>query len=127
MDATTNSINWFEIPVTDMPRAKHFYQVVFSIHMEEMAMGEMQMAFFPSDPASGKLSGALAQSGYHIPSAEGVVIYMNGNPDLSSALDKVTGAGGEILMPKTQISPEYGYMAYIKDTEGNRIGIHSNG
>lgn len=47
MDATTNSLNWFEIPVTDMPRARHFYQVIFSMHMNESEMMGMQMAFFP--------------------------------------------------------------------------------
>jgi predicted enzyme related to lactoylglutathione lyase len=28
-------------------------------------------------------------------------------------------------VPKTEISPEYGFMAVIIDTEGNRIGLHS--
>ncbi|HEY4151296.1 MAG TPA: VOC family protein [Chitinophagaceae bacterium] len=126
MDATTNSLDWFEIPVIDMPRAKHFYQVLFSIHMDEFAMGDMQMSFFPSDPQSGKLSGGLAKSPYHTPSMEGVIVYINGNPDLSSALDKVVDAGGEVLMPKTAIGSGHGFMAFFKDTEGNRVGIHSN-
>jgi uncharacterized protein len=29
------------------------------------------------------------------------------------------------LVPKTQISKEYGYMAVILDTEGNRIAFHN--
>ena len=33
--------------------------------------------------------------------------------------------GGKILMPKTQISPEIGYMAFFADTEGNRVAVHS--
>jgi hypothetical protein len=37
----------------------------------------------------------------------------------------VEAAGGKIMVPKTQISEEYGYMAVIIDTEGNRIGLHS--
>ena len=55
MDASTNSINWFEIPVTDMKRAKHFYQVIFSIHMDETEMMGMQMAFFPYEMEAAKL------------------------------------------------------------------------
>ncbi len=47
MDATTNSLNWFEIPVTDTHRAKYFYQVIFSMHMNESEMMGMRMAFFP--------------------------------------------------------------------------------
>ena len=44
MNETTNSLNWFEIPVTDMERAKHFYQVAFGIHMAEEDMMKMTMA-----------------------------------------------------------------------------------
>jgi predicted enzyme related to lactoylglutathione lyase len=29
------------------------------------------------------------------------------------------------MVPKTEISPEYGNMAVFIDTEGNRIGLHS--
>ncbi len=41
-------------------------------------------------------------------------------------MDRVEAAGGTILVPKTQISEDNGYMGIIKDTEGNRIGLHSN-
>ena len=125
MDNTTNALNWFEIPVIDMPRAKHFYQVVFSMHMMEMEMGGMIMAGFPGTAGSGKVSGALVKSASHHPAMDGVVIYLNANPDLSDALSRVEEMGGEVLMPKTQISPEIGYMAFFTDTEGNRIGLHS--
>lgn len=127
MDKNTNAINWFEIPVNDLQRAKHFYQVIFSVHMDEMSMGDMHMAAFPYDGGSGKAAGALAQSGFHKPAADGVVIYLNGNPDLSTVLDKVEQEGGRVVMPKTQISPEIGYMAFFIDTEGNKIGLHSQG
>jgi predicted enzyme related to lactoylglutathione lyase len=127
MDTTTNSLNWFEIPVTEMHRAKHFYQVIFSMHMNESEMMSMQMAFFPFEPGSGKASGALVKSDQHKPSMDGAVIYLNANPDLSNVLDKVESVGGSIVMPKTQITPEIGYMAFITDTEGNRIALHSQG
>jgi predicted enzyme related to lactoylglutathione lyase len=44
---------------------------------------------------------------------------------VQQVLDKVEAAGGKIMVPKTEISPEYGYMAVIMDTEGNRIALHS--
>jgi len=125
MNNETNAINWFEIPVIEMPRAKHFYQVVFSMHMEETNMMNIQMAFFPMTMSNGKVSGALAQSPYHIPGMTGPVIYLNANPDLSATLEKVVMEGCNILMPKTRINEETGYMAFFEDTEGNRIGIHS--
>jgi predicted enzyme related to lactoylglutathione lyase len=53
------------------------------------------------------------------------LVYLNANPDVQRVLDKVEKAGGKIIVPKTQISPEYGYMAVIEDTEGNRVAFHS--
>jgi len=125
MDSNSNSLNWFEIPVTDMERARHFYQVIFGIHTEQMDLPQMQMAGFPGDAFSGKALGALVKSDMHKPSQEGVVIYLNANPDLSPVLDKVEQEGGKIVLPKTQITEEIGYMAFFIDTEGNKIGLHS--
>ena len=125
MDKHTNALNWFEIPVTDMPRAKHFYQVIFGIHMEEMNMPGMDMAGFPGENGNGKVSGSLTKSPYHIPSKDGSIVYLNAHPDLSVVLDKVEAEGGKVVMPKTKISDDIGYMAFFLDTEGNRIALHS--
>jgi uncharacterized protein len=127
MDTTTNSLNWFEIPVTDMARAKHFYQVIFGIHMDEMEIMGMKMAGFPGEPGSGKVSGALVQSENHIPSMEGAVIYLNANPDMSPVLERIEQMGVQVFMPKTVITPEIGYMAFFMDTEGNKVALHSQG
>lgn len=126
MNKDTNSLNWFEIPVTDMARAKHFYQVIFSMHMEEQEMMNMQMALFPWEAGSGKVSGALVKSEYHIPAMTGITIYLNANPDLSLILEKVQSENGKVLMPKTLINEQTGYMAFFEDPEGNRIGLHSS-
>ena len=125
MDSNTNAINWFEIPVTDMQRAKHFYQVIFGIHMEDMDMQGMQMAMFPYEMNSGKLSGALVKSDYHRPSKDGVIVYLNANPDMTETLKRIEAEHGEVVMPKTKISDEIGYMAFFIDSEGNRVALHS--
>ena len=83
------------------------------------------MALFPYEPGSGKASGALVKSQWHQPSVEGPVIYLNANPTMDSVLEKIDSEGGKILMDKTQISPEIGYMAFFLDTEGNRVALHS--
>jgi hypothetical protein len=82
---------------------------------------------FPLDDMMTGVGGAVVHSGgFHKPSAtDGPLIYLNGNPDVQNILDKVEAAGGKIMVPKTEISPEYGFMAVILDTEGNRIGLHS--
>jgi hypothetical protein len=125
MDSSANVLNWFEVSVSDIARAKSFYETIFSIQLEEMDMMGMKMASFPYDPMSGKLSGALVQSDMHKPSADGVKVYFNGNPDLDDALSKVEAAGGKITMPKMKINDEIGYMAFFIDTEGNAVALHS--
>jgi hypothetical protein len=127
MDATTNALNWFEISVTDIARAKKFYEEVFSIEMHEMEMMGMKMAMFPTDAMSGKVGGSLVESQYHKPSADGAKIYLNANPDLDVALGKVEAAGGKVHMPKMKINDDIGYMAFFFDTEGNIVAMHSNG
>jgi predicted enzyme related to lactoylglutathione lyase len=127
MNKETNSINWFEIPVTDLARAKHFYQVAFGIHMEDMNMPGMEMSGFPAEMGNGKVSGALVNSSNSKPSADGVIIYLNANPDMTDVLQRIESEGGQVVLGKTLISPEIGYMAFFIDTEGNKLGIHSQG
>ncbi|MBK9538833.1 MAG: VOC family protein [Flavobacteriales bacterium] len=125
MDNKSNALNWFEIAVHDLARAQKFYEAVFNISMEAMDMPGMQMRSFPADSMNGKAGGALVKSDMHKPSATGSVIYLNGNPDLSDALSRVEKAGGKVIMPKTEISPEIGHMAFFTDTEGNTVAMHS--
>ncbi|RFM30628.1 VOC family protein [Deminuibacter soli] len=122
----SNAISWFEIPATDLDRAQRFYETIFGINMIPMEMPNLKMRMFPLKDMTG-VGGALCDSGgFHKPSeTDGPLIYLNANPDVQWILDKVTQAGGKIMVPKTQITPEYGYMAVIIDTEGNRIGLHS--
>ncbi|WP_394991570.1 VOC family protein [Emticicia sp.] len=126
MTANENSLNWFEISVSDISRAKEFYEAIFDIEMYQENMMGMEMAYFPSEAGNGKASGALVQSENHKPSMDGAKIYLNGNPDLSNALSKIEAAGGQIVMPKTKISDEIGHMAFFIDTEGNNVALHSN-
>jgi len=125
MTAQENALNWFEISVTDIKRASKFYETIFGIELQPQEMMGMQMAFFPAD-MTGKVSGGLVHGPMHKPSADGAKIYLNGNPDLQNALSKIEGAGGKVLMPKTKITDDIGYMAFFSDTEGNTVALHSN-
>jgi predicted enzyme related to lactoylglutathione lyase len=122
-----SAISWFEIGTTDLDRATRFYETIFGISLIPMDMPNIRMRMFPIDDMMNGVGGALVDSaGFHKPSStDGPLVYLNGNPDVQNVLAKVEAAGGKILVPKTQISPEYGYMAVIIDTEGNRIGLHS--
>jgi hypothetical protein len=125
MDKHSNSLNWFEICAADITRAKSFYESIFGISMEEVEMNGMQMAFFPWENGSGKANGALCKSEFHMPSMHGTVVYLNANPDMAPVIERIEKAGGKVLMPKTHISDDIGFMAYFVDSEGNRMALHS--
>ena len=122
-----NAISWFEIGANDLDRATKFYETIFSIKLNPLDLENIKMRMFPLDNMMTGVGGVLVfTNGFHKPSStDGPLIYLNGNPDVQQVLDKVEAAGGKIMVPKTEISPEYGYMAVIIDTEGNRIGLHS--
>jgi len=118
-----NLINWFEIPATDFKRAATFYKTVLDTTIQETEMFGTKMGFFPSDGKN--VSGAIVQGTDYMPSGEGVLAYLNGGNDLQPVLEKVEAAGGKVIVPKTQISPEMGYFGMFIDTEGNKMAVHS--
>jgi len=121
-----NAISWFEIPARDIQRAQTFYETILNLKLTSLDLENFQMRMFPTSDPQG-VGGALIYSGdFYKPSAtDGPLVYLNANPDMQKVLDEVEKAGGKITQPKTQISPEYGYMSVIIDTEGNRIALHS--
>jgi len=123
-----NAISWFEIPAIDLARATRFYEAIFGTTLVPVDLSNIRMRMFPLTDMQNGIGGAVVDSGgFHKPSAtDGPLIYLNGNPDLQNILDKVIAAGGIIVVQKTAISEAYGRMAIIIDTEGNRIGLHSN-
>lgn len=121
-----NSIKWFEIPVTDIERAKRFYEKILNISMHSLSINEnLDMALFPSEPSS--VGGALCQNQeFYKPGLQGPLVYLNADPDLQLVLDRINKIKGKIIQQKTQVSKEIGFMAIIEDTEGNRIGLMSS-
>lgn len=127
MENVTHAVNWFEIPVADFERARKFYSAIFDYDMPASEMGGARLGFFPCDFAAGGIGGAINKSDRRHPSADGSLVYLNGGADLSVVLDRVEGAGGRVVVPKTQLSPEIGFIAIFEDSEGNRVGLHSRG
>lgn len=121
-----NAINWFEIPVANYERAKKFYNTILDVEITDYHMPEKNMKYgiFPYDMENNGVGGAIAQMEEMKPSADGSTVYLNGGDDLSVALSKVVAAGGQIIMPKTDID-ENGFIAQFIDTEGNRVALHS--
>ena len=119
-----NMVVWFEIPVSDMDRAKKFYETVLKIKIEIVDLGGLLMGWFPDLGKANGARGTLIKQESYIPSQEGTLVYF-GCDDLQNELNRVEKAGGKIYQPKTEISPEHGCMGVFIDTEGNRVALHS--
>lgn len=120
-----HAINWFEIPVGSRDRARQFYETILAVELHSMELANgLKMAIFPVEP--GTIGGALCEHpDFYYPGQEGPLIYLNAEPNIQKVLDKVEGAGGKILVPKTEISKEHGFMAVLQDTEGNRVALRA--
>jgi hypothetical protein len=129
MNLTKNVVGWFEIPVADMDRAIRFYQEVFLLELSRNKFETVEMAWFPwnIDTNIQGSSGSLVYNPeFYKPSVEGTLVYFSSmSDDLNDELGRVESAGGKIIIPKTQISEDIGYMGVFIDSEGNRIALHS--
>ncbi len=127
MEEREHVVGWVEIPANNLERATKFYEAIFDTELQYMEVGNgLKMAMFPVK--EGGVSGALCEhKDFYTPSHEGPLVYLSADPDLQQILDKIKEQGGKELVPKTQISEEYGYMAVFEDCEGNRMALHSMG
>ncbi|MEP7127696.1 MAG: VOC family protein [Chitinophagales bacterium] len=122
-----NALNWFEIPALDFQRAKNFYETVFDFQMPVIINEEnFKMGLLPADAAA--VGGAIVWNinSYKPSSSDGVLIYLNANPDLEIMQQRIEKAGRKMMITKRQISAEFGFMAVFNDSEGNRLALHSN-
>lgn len=127
MELRENVVGWVEIPASNLERAKKFYEAIFNVELQNMELDNgLKMAMFPVQ--EGGVSGALCEhKDFYTPSHEGPLVYLSADPDLQEILDNIKEQGGKELVPKTQISDQYGYMAVFEDCEGNRMALHSMG
>lgn len=119
-----HAINWFEIPVKNFERGKKFYSAILGKEIQQMEHPTLKYGMLPFDMKQEGVGGAIVKGEGYEPSSKGSLIYLNGGDDLDKVLSKVEKAGGKILLPKTSLGPN-GFMAQFKDTEGNRVALHS--
>ena len=119
----SHAIHWFEIFVTDIERAVRFYQTVLNIELRRENEGGRPMAIFASAVEQG-VGGALVRQPGREPTSQGVLVYLDADGKLDACLGRVERAGGAVVQPKTDIGPP-GFIALVRDTEGNIVGLHS--
>lgn len=125
-----NPVNWFEIYVQDMNRAKKFYENILNIQLEELLVpsdsddvSSFQMVSFPFVENEPNSSGALVKADGMPSGGNSVMIYFTCD-DCNVEQSRVEKAGGKILKEKFSIG-EYGFCSICLDTEGNTFGLHS--
>jgi predicted enzyme related to lactoylglutathione lyase len=121
--AMANPVNYFEIPVTDMPRAMRFYERALLVDFELTEIDGHPMALFPFDRDAPGITGALAHGESYQPGRQGVRVYFTVQ-DIDATLRRAVEAGGRVLYPKTSIG-EHGFVAEFEDSEGNCIAIRT--
>ncbi|HVT96046.1 MAG TPA: VOC family protein [Acidobacteriaceae bacterium] len=117
----TSTITWFEIPAADFGRAVRFYETIFASPLRHEAAWPNMAIFHCERPG---VSGAVVGGEGRRPSSDGVVIYLNCDGRIDAVLGRVEKAGGGIVEAKNHI-PSVGWVAQIRDSEGNRIGLHA--
>ena len=122
-----NPVGWFEIYVTDMKRARTFYETVLGTKLDklESPAGDMsEMWTFPMEMGAAGAGGALCKmDGGPAGSGNSVIIYFMCD-DCANEAKKAAANGGKIMKDKMSIG-QYGFIALVTDPEGNVIGLHS--
>ncbi len=62
------------------------------------------------------IGGAVVAGEGCVPSEVGPLIYLNSGKDLSPVLNRIEGAGGRVVLPKTLINEDAGYFALFIDS-----------
>ena len=119
----TNPVGWFEIYVQDMERAKAFYQSVFQVELTRLNSPDVELWSFPMEIDKWGAGGALVKMDGVSSGGNSTLVYFS-CADCAVEASRVVEAGGQILRDKWSIG-EYGFIALVIDTEGNKIGLHS--
>lgn len=120
-----NPVGWFEIYVSDMQRARKFYETVLRYTLEHMAKDDFDLYVFPMQYEAPGGSGALVHmEGAPVGGSNTIVYFTSPGDDCAVEESRVVPAGGQIHKSKMSIG-EHGFMVLAYDTEGNMFGIHS--
>ena len=119
-DQPTPRLVWLEIPVTDMDRAKAFYQTALDAPVKDDNNGPNPMAMLPyrgdEGPAGHLYPGKPAQNG------EGVTPHLAVEDPLEDVMARVKDGGGAIASPIITVSDMAFF--YAIDTEGNSVAFY---
>ncbi len=116
-DATKSILNWFEIPVSNVPKAIALYGAMLDTKLAATDEGPSQMVILGSN-------GCLIASAKGKVPAGGTVVYLDAHDGVRACLARAAEAGAKIVMPETAIG-EHGTIGQIEDLDGNIVGLHA--
>lgn len=111
-----NGICHLEIPSKDFQKARKFYGDLFGWQFDHMK--EMDYLIFKAPDG---VNGGFAKE-YEIAAKPGIAIYIEVE-DINAIIKRTKELGGDVIKEKTMISPDFGHYAFVRDLEGNQIGL----
>jgi predicted enzyme related to lactoylglutathione lyase len=114
-----NAAVWFEIPVTDIARAKAFYGAVLQTELKDDNTGPNPMSLFPT--MNGLSVGGHLYPGKPAKGGAGNTIHLAAPEPLEDSLERWKKNGGKVVSEIITIPP--GRFAYCEDPDGNSIGL----
>ncbi len=121
--SNVNPVGWFDIHVSNLERAKKFYETVFNMQLVDLPIEWGKQSFFPFNNESPNISGALVEKTDRAANGNNTIVYFE-TEDCTTEENRIEEAGGKIVQSKISIG-DFGFVAIFIDTEGNTIGLHS--
>lgn len=115
-----NPIVWFEIPVTDLERARRFYEGATGMALKLDESGPNPMLMFPAKDNQKAVAGHL-YPGKPAARGTGNTVHLAVPAPLEDALKRVPEVGGKVVSEIVTIP--YGRFAYCEDPDGNSVGL----
>jgi uncharacterized protein len=110
-----------ELLTGDRERAMRFYSAVFGWRLGDIPGADYTMITTSANGIRAGLGGLAEATGFGPPQPNGTVAYIRPD-DFDTTLAAIERAGGEILIPKTDVMG-YGWFAHVRDPDGNVVGL----
>jgi predicted enzyme related to lactoylglutathione lyase len=114
----------FEIPYDDGDRARRFYAEAFDWQLQEMPGMEYTLVVSGPSGDAGPTEPGFINGGMlarEESASSGPVVVMD-VPSIDECLAAIERLGGSTVVPKQPVG-DMGFTAYVKDTEGNVVGL----
>jgi predicted enzyme related to lactoylglutathione lyase len=116
-EARKSILNWFEIPVSNIPKALALYSAMLDAKLEATDYGPKQMVILGSN-------GCLINTAKGKVPVGGTVVYLNAHDGVKACLARALEAGAKVVLPETAIGA-HGTIGQIEDLDGNIVGLHA--